>query len=401
MNDRHLQRGQVLPLIAVCLAVLLGFAGFAVDIGYLQYELRQQQTAADAAAIGAARELITAGCGSQNAAKAAGINDATNNGFTDGAGSVQVKVHVPPQTGSLTSSNCAAQATVFAPHPTFFGKVFGFKGDATTTATALLATSTVSGCIYLLQPSGTANFNGSTVNSNCGILMNTNGPNFNGSTISAPGIGYSGSAPNENGATFSKATPAPMLPVSDPCPAIAGCAYLAAHTPKFGTCTSFNGNGFSGPVPGNHCYSDLNLNGATVTMTGTYVLSGSTNFNGARITGTDVTFYVTAGATAPNFNGVSAATLVPPNPNTCNCSNGGVLYYEDPSNTSSPNFNGTQLNVSGLIYAPAASSANFNGGNGNYVVLVFGGANFNGSATTDLASPAPGQGLIRQPTLAE
>ena len=91
----------------------------------------------------------------------------------------------------------------------------------------------------------------------------------------------------------------------------------------------------------------------------------------------------------------------PPNPNTCNCSNGGVLYYEDPSNTSSPNFNGSQLNVSGLIYAPGASSANFNGGNGNYLVIVLGGANFNGSATTDLASPAPGQGLIRQPTLAE
>ena len=41
-----------------------------------------------------------------------------------------------------------SQATVFAPHPSFFGRVFGFKPDATTTATALLATSTVSGCIY-------------------------------------------------------------------------------------------------------------------------------------------------------------------------------------------------------------------------------------------------------------
>lgn len=229
--------------------------------------------------------------------------------------------------------------------------------------------------------------------------MNTNDPNFNGSNVTAPAIGYSGSAPNENGATFPKATPAAMLPVSDPCGAIAGCAYLANNPPAHTSCGSFNGNGFSGPVPSG-CYSNLNLNGATVTMAGTYVLTGSSNFNGAKITGTNLTLYVTANGTAPNFNGVSAAALSPPTL-TCNCPYPGVLYYQVPSNTSSPNFNGSQLNVSGLIYAPGASSANFNGGNGNYVVLVFGGANFNGSATTDLASPAPGQGLIRQPTLAE
>jgi hypothetical protein len=405
VKKRHFQRGQVLPLIALCLAVLLGFAGFAVDIGYLQYELRQQQTAADAAAIGGARELITAGCGNSASATSAGINDATQNGFTDGSNGVTVTINNPPATGSLTSNNCAVQAVVFSPHATFFGKLFGFVGDETTTATALLASSPLDGCIYLLQPSGTANFNGSTVNSTCGILLNTNAPNFNSSNVTAPGIGYSGSAPNEIGATFAEATPGPMLPVADPCPTITGCAYLANNPPTLGVCSSFNGNGYVGNInPG--CYTNLNLSGATVTLNaGTYILAGSTNFNGATLTSASggVTFYVTASGTAPNFNSVTSASLSPP-PVSLTPSAGtypGVLYYQVPSNTTNPNFNGTKLNLNGLIYAPGASSANFNGGRGNYLVLVFGGANFNGSFPNDFSKSAAGQGLIRQPTLAE
>ena len=65
------------------------------------------------------------------------------------------------------------------------------------------------------------------------------------------------------------------------------------------------GNGYVGNLnPG--CYNNLNLNGATVTMLpGTYVFNGGTNFNGASITGSGVTMYVTASGTPPNFNGVA------------------------------------------------------------------------------------------------
>ena len=128
MNEHRGERGQILPLIAVCLAVLLGFAGFAVDLGYMQYELRQQQTAADAAAIGGARELITAGCASPVAAKTAAKNDASENGFTDGTNKVKVTAYNPPQTGALTSNGCAVQVTVYSPHATFFGRIFRLCG---------------------------------------------------------------------------------------------------------------------------------------------------------------------------------------------------------------------------------------------------------------------------------
>ena len=54
MNGLH--RGQVLPLFALCLAALLGFAGLGVDVGYLEYWQNSQQAATDAAAIGAAQQ---------------------------------------------------------------------------------------------------------------------------------------------------------------------------------------------------------------------------------------------------------------------------------------------------------------------------------------------------------
>ena len=39
------QRGAVLPLVAICLAVLMGFAGMAIDVGFLEYKEQVQQAA--------------------------------------------------------------------------------------------------------------------------------------------------------------------------------------------------------------------------------------------------------------------------------------------------------------------------------------------------------------------
>jgi len=89
-------------------------------------------------------------------------------------------------------------------------------------------------------------------------------------------------------------------------------------------------------------------------------------------------------------------TLSPPTSGSEN----GVLYYQAPANTGSPNFNGSSNSYSGLLYAPNATSVNFNGASGGYVVLVFGATNFNGSNAYDFASPS-GQSLIKKAVLAE
>jgi len=198
-----------------------------------------------------------------------------------------------------------------------------------------------------------------------------------------------------NSANFTLATPAPMLSVADPCGEIPGCSYLTANPPSTASCISYNGNGYNGSLPSG-CYSYLNLNGATVTMSGTYVLTGSSNFNGANVTGSGVTLYIAAGGTAPNFNGANVSFTAPTTGNDA-----GVLYYQVPSNTSDPNFNGSSDYYNGLIYCPGATGANFNGSGGGYVVLVFGSWNYNGSGAVDFASPPPGGEIVRQAVLAQ
>ncbi len=397
------ESGQVLPLVALAFTMLTGFAGAGVDIGYWQYQQRQQQSATDAAALGAAQSLVYAGCPSTSTAATTGLTDASKNGFTN-AGNTSVSVSNPPGSGAFSSDNCAVQVTISRSKvASFFSRAFGKTSGVTesTTAVATLTSAPAGGtpCMYMLDTSGSTNFNGATISApSCAIDINGTA-NFNGAKVTAESIGYAGSTPNTNGATFGQASPMAMLPIADPCPEIAGCAYMTAHPPSSSGCVTFNGNNFKGSLnPG--CYSSLNLNGATVTLNpGTYVLSNSSNFNGASITGSGVTLFIPEGGTAPNFNGVSKMTLSPPTSGNY----AGVLYYQDAAGcqSSSPNFNGSNETLSGLVYAPGAS-VNFNGANGGYLTLVFGSANFNGGTAQDFGSPSGSStGTVKTAVLAE
>jgi len=386
--------------MAICLAVLMGFAGFAVDLGYIQYQQRQQQSATDAAAIAGAQALISNNaCPDQTAAQTAAANDSASNGFTN-AGNVKVTAINPPASGPFSTDNCAVQVNVTSPHATWFSRLFGFPGLMTTTATAVVESIAggSSGCLYLLSPTVSSNLNADTVDTpKCGILINDTA-DFNASSLDANFIGYAGSKPNENADTWGEATPSPMLPVTNPCPDISGCNYLANNPPSTSPCTlAPNINATSGTLsPG--CYSSINLNAATVTMNpGLYVINGTFNINASTLTGSGVTIYVTANGTAPNFNAntvsLSACTT------SCTGTTGydavsGVLYYQVPSNTGSPNFNADGAGFSGLIYAPGATDANFNADSAGYTILVFGAVNLNADSTfgSTPVTPAPGAG---------
>jgi len=397
MRSREGQTGQILPLIALCLAVLMGFAALAVDVAYLEYRQQAQQTATDAAAAGGAEALLKAGCPNPGAAKSAAYLSASNNGFPNG-GSVTVTPNNPPLTGPFSSNPCAVSVTIASQHvATFFSRLFGFSnGMPESTLAVAEVSATGSGCIFLLSMTTSQNFNGANVSATqCGMLINDTA-NFSGASVNALNIGYAGMPPNVGGAQFAESSPAPMLPISDPCPDITGCAYLAANPPQTNACGSYNAHGQTVTLsPG--CYNSLNLSGANVTLNpGTYVLNGGENLSNATITGSGVTIYVTASGTPPNFNG-DTVSLSPPTSG----STSGVLYYQVPSNTNPPNFNGNSVSFSGLIYCPTATGINFNGANGKYLVLVFGAANFNSSAAYDFATPPPGQSLIKQAVVAQ
>lgn len=92
------QRGFIAVTFAVMLTALVGFAGMAVDTGYMQWNKRRVQVAADAAAMGALRELEKGAQG--NVIVSAGQNDAAMNGFTHGQNETVVTIHNPPVSGA-------------------------------------------------------------------------------------------------------------------------------------------------------------------------------------------------------------------------------------------------------------------------------------------------------------
>jgi hypothetical protein len=399
---RHLsERGQVLPMVAICLAVLMGFGAMSIDAGYLEYHQRQQQNAADAAAIGGAQQLVYAGCGDKSAASTAALADAANAGFASG-GNVSVIPDNPPTTGPYANNSCAVQVSITNLHTqTFLSRVFGWNNgmNETTQATAEVvpARSPAPGFI-VTNPNTTENFSNAQVSAPYGIAVNGSA-NFDNASITAPNIGYAGGTPSETGAKFGSAKPSKMLPIADPCPEIAGCAYLANNPPSTTNCQTYTGS--RGTVPAG-CYNSLNLSNANVTLSGTYVLNGTSNFNGANITGNGVTIYVTPNGTPPDFNGAMISLSAPSSGDTA-----GVLYYQVPSNTGNANFNGGCMpNISGLIYATGSTGLKVNGsGNGGpsgggYVPIIAGGVDLSGNPST-FGPPPPGGSLFRQAVLVQ
>jgi hypothetical protein len=396
MTTAHSERGQVLPLIAVCLAALMLFAGIAVDVGYWSYQQRQQQNAADAAALGGAQALLAAGCSGVSAAQTAGQHDAQANGYTNGSGGVSVTINSPSVIGPYAGQSCSVSAVVTNTKVNrFFTGMLG-QGKTIPVSTQAVATliSNNNGCIFLMDPTKTFQLNGVNINApTCGIMANSSMVQTNGGTVTIAGFGYAQSLQN-NATSFPKATPQKIPTFADPCAEIVGCAYLAANPQPTSSCGTVQVNGGSKTInPG--CYSQIQVNGGTLSMTaGIYTMTGIFQQNGGSVVGSNVTFYNAAGG-SEQFNGSSEA-FTPENSGPT----AGVLVYQIPSNTNIVQFNGGTNSLGGLIYAPGATGQ-VNGTGGQYAVMVFATMQFNGTNTADYSGPTTGNSLIRNPTLAQ
>ncbi len=288
---RRRESGQVLPLIAICLTAIMGFAGMSVDVGYWEYHQREQQSAADAAALGAAQQLAYAGLPEPEVgANGAAYNDIASYGYTNGANGVTVAVSNPPATPSpapsgkpspspapYAANNCAVSVQVTGTKtPAFFTKLFGHGSGAiqSTSATALLVKNDAN-CIFLLSQTATLNLNGVNITApHCGVAANSATVSTSSDNINAAYFGYAHALTGST-ADFTGAKPTKMLPVADPCPEIAGCAYTAANKVLYGSCTAFNNTGGNATV-GPGCYSSFKNTGGAVTMQpGQYEFTGT------------------------------------------------------------------------------------------------------------------------------
>lgn len=379
------ERGAVLPLVAISLAVLMGFGGMAMDIGFWEYKYQAQQAATDAAARGGAEQQYAEGCQSGSDAEAAATGDASINGYTTG-GNVTVTPVANPSSGPYANNQCAVSVTITNSQPSFLSRFVGVNSMWETTQAVGLASQNNPGCIWLLIHNKQSNFSNSHINvPGCDIYDNGNA-NYSNSSINAAYIGNAQSGSNISGASFPGATPQPMQYVSDPCQHMPGCAYLAANPPSISPCSP--GAYAGGPVNGG-CYSTLQLpSNGTVQVCGLIVVTNQLQMAGGVTVNTcssGVTFYLTNTANTLNFSGGNTVLnlTAPATGNTR-----GVVMYRDPRAANSVNFSAGTNNIAGLLYFPTAD-VNYSSSTSAYANLVFGSANFSTSTGVTLASPPP------------
>ena len=120
-TSRPQERGQVLVLFAGGLVALLIVAALAFDVGMMLVERRDEQNAADAAALAGARYVLT----DVPAAKAAARDLAAVNGFDDAAADEVVNVFVPAIHGRYAGLPGFIEVQIEATRPSIFGGIIG------------------------------------------------------------------------------------------------------------------------------------------------------------------------------------------------------------------------------------------------------------------------------------
>jgi uncharacterized membrane protein len=144
MKNLKGESGQVLPMAALCIGLLMGFMALAIDVGLLYRAKRNMQIAADAGAVDGAAELAVGDI------SAAGNAGAALNGFANGVNGATVTVNNPPLSGAYAGTKNYVEVIVSQSEPVFFMKVFGF-GAVNVSARAVATDVPSPTCIYTLS----------------------------------------------------------------------------------------------------------------------------------------------------------------------------------------------------------------------------------------------------------
>jgi hypothetical protein len=358
------ERGFTIVAFSLMIFVSVGFTGLAVDAGYLQLQKHKIQIAADAAAMGALREMEKG----NTDLTAAGQNDSSYNGFTNGQNNTTVTVSNPPTSGAYSGQATAVQATVTRVVPTYFMRALG-TNSMTISATAVAQTSTshgsIGGCIFAMNPtaSGAFTITGNvTISTACSAVVKSTSATafsmvgnstfnlYNSAEVGVVGTGttgwsLSGGAQIWNASTNASESPVNVQTFNDP---LAG---VAAPSPsglivRSNSTLSVSPNATVTLNPGIYC-GGMDLKGTVTFNTGTYILAGGgLNINSQATvsdTGTGEMFYNTSsnsqawgcpgGPTAAGsmtFNGGASINLIGLTVHD-GAGSVGVLFFDDRS----------------------------------------------------------------------
>jgi hypothetical protein len=391
MDARRSDRGQIIPIVALGLTVLMGSAALAVDVGFWRYQQRLEQAAADSAAIAGANTIPFA---ATNSVSATAATDATTNGFTDGTAGATVAVNWPPQSGPNAGNTKAVEVVISKAQPRFFAGIFGNTQSVSARAVAALSEAGA-GCIYALKGdlSGDVTLHGGgrggiTTNPLCGLVVNGDLTVTGNAMVDVSFASYAGSGPR--GGTYPHGQPVHSVAGADPCMRMPGCAYLATlatTNPAIlnAPCADSSAGGGTLPgqplPPGHYCYGPYT--NAVTLQPGLFIMDQGM-FQG-QTAGTGVTIYNNCTpshgnscSTTLNGGNVNDTIVAPTTGPTA-----GIVYYQPPRLQNSVTVNGAAgtVHAIGAVYAPNADFT-FNGQLPTISFIVAGTITMNGGGLT-------------------
>ena len=424
---RRSERGFVGVAAALTIVGLLAFSGLAIDVGYMQWERRKLQNAADAAAMGAVRELQQ---GNLTNLASAGRNDAALNGFTNGVNNTVVTINNPPTYGIFAGDSSAVEAVVQQTVPTYFMMILG-RNSVTISARAVAqkatTTGTIGGCIFALSGTASRAFQvaGSpNVSTACSAVVNSTDSTQafemegsetiflqNGAKIGVVGNWALNGQTLWDVASNSATSPVHTTAVTDPLAAVTAPTSGTVVSTKPVSYDMNNAPAGNKLQPGVYCggLQVQNTNGATYVMqAGTYIMAGGgfTLNSLAKVDASSgVTVYTTSstgwgcassyafgpvlidGQAVVNWKAPTSGTLT------------GIAFFQDRAQGTSSVQNkivgGSSTSIDGALYF-RNSKLLFSGANSSsgYMVLVADTIVINGNSTfgnnyTTLASNNP------------
>jgi Flp pilus assembly protein TadG len=368
-NIRQSRQGAVAIHMGLIIASLIGMGALASEIGFVTYKHRQMQSAADAAAFGAAIALsqsTTADYTLQAKALTAAV------GIVDGTGGVTVTANKPPLNGTYTGQAGYVEVIITQPQTlTVVGAVNSLTGSANPTGLFNLGVQAVAGtpatpiCMLALSTTGAAfqlNGNVTVGTPGCGIADNSaSNPStdFKGSsgTIHGQFTSVGIQNPNGNKVSFPDATPKTGVTTTDPYVANGENAWVLAQATSplkpASNCTSPNLSSGSATVKtycnvtggtlSNGIYYVNSISGPVTITDATVVVFGSANFGNSSVT-------ITA-PTSTTANGESGLGLVSPNAIAVNFGGNGSLQLAGAIYL--PN-QGSSVSLAGTVQVPCA-----------------------------------------------
>lgn len=363
--------GAALVFTALMLPVLLGFLGLSTDVGLWYAAKRTAQTAADAAAIAGAYEVVR-GSGSAGVRLAA-EQDAARNGY-DPAGGDVLTVDSPPVAGPRAGVPGAVEAVLRRTPPLFFSRLVRDE-PVTVTARAVAMTAPLDACLWALEPVATALevAGAADVELGCGVYansINAEAIDQNGAAcLTAPSItvvgGYEGDCLHPRPRTGAPQLGDPLTYLD--APSHGGCDHAAKVKVTGGAVTL---------TPGVYC-GGIEITGGAVTFApGTYVLKGGvlSATGGSTVTGAGVTFYLTAGAGGHARLSLEATAMDLSAPTSGPYK--GILFFQDraaPESVRNKVAGNADLRLDGLLYFPTTQ-------------LEFAGGSAAGGASTPIVA---------------